>query len=371
MRSFCERRHHSHSNRGLVSSGPRPLLALAAALLAIAAAGCGGSATTPAKTATSGAAGLGSGGATTVGTGGTNATPGSGGATIVATGGTSPAPGGSPANTGGSSSGGAGGGTAGTAGAGTSSDAAVSEDAAADLSATGGGAGAAGLGGGGGAAGGAPRDGGSDAAGGATHPLKAIMIITGAGKPTAGDNVMLGRMTARGIQTTTMTDAAVTAAAVAGMDLVVISSSAESGPLAAKMRDVAIPVLCIENGEYALMGMTPATLNTDYGMVAAQTQVQITTAGNPLVGTLTGTVTISSVAGDFGWGIPAAAAIKGASLPGNPNRAVIFGYAKGDQMVSMAAPARRAAFAIRETLAANLTADGMKLFDAVLNWVLM
>jgi hypothetical protein len=197
------------------------------------------------------------------------------------------------------------------------------------------------------------------------------MIITGAGKPTAGDNVMLGRMTARGIQTTTMTDAAVTAAAVAGMDLVVISSSAESGPLGTKVRDIAIPVLCIENGEYALMGMTPATLNTDYGMVAAQTQVQITMPGNPLVGTLTGTVTISSVAGDFGWGTPAATAIKGASLPGTPTRAVIFGYAKGDQMVSMAAPARRAAFAIRETLAANLTSDGIKLFDAVLNWVLM
>jgi hypothetical protein len=40
-------------------------------------------------------------------------------------------------------------------------------------------------------------------------------------------------------------------------------------------------------------------------------------------------------------------------------------------MVSLPAPARRAAFAIRETLAANLTSDGTKLFDAVLNWVLM
>jgi hypothetical protein len=201
--------------------------------------------------------------------------------------------------------------------------------------------------------------------------LKAIMVITGAGKPTPGDNVMLARMTARGIQTTTVTDAAVTATSVAGMDLVVISSSAESGPLAAKLRDIAIPVLCIENGEFALMGMTPATLNTDYGMIATQSQVQITMAGNPIVGTLTGTITISSMAGDFGWGIPAATAVKGANLVGNANRSVVFGYEKGAQMVTLAAPARRAAFAIRETLAANLTSDGTKLFDAVLNWVLM
>lgn len=35
---------------------------------------------------------------------------------------------------------------------------------------------------------------------------------------------------------------------------------------------------------------------------------------NPMVGTLTGTITISSVAGDFGWGIPVATALKGANL---------------------------------------------------------
>jgi hypothetical protein len=39
--------------------------------------------------------------------------------------------------------------------------------------------------------------------------------------------------------------------------------------------------------------------------------------------------------------------------------------------VGMVAPAKRAAFAIRETLAANLSSDGIKLFDAVLNWVLL
>ena len=44
------------------------------------------------------------------------------------------------------------------------------------------------------------------------------------------------------------------------------------------------------------------------------------------------------------------------ALAANANRFAIFGYAKGDQMVGLVAPARRAAFAIRETLAANLTA---------------
>ncbi len=296
----------------------------------------------------------------------------------MGTGGAPATSGGSSGDTGGANFGGAGpsgsggaGATGGGGGTGLAGDASTQQDGGVDSPSAGGsgmggrGGTSAGSGGGGGAAGG------SGAGGGTATKLKAIMVITSGGKPTAGDNVMLARMTARGIQTTTVTDAAVTAASVAGLDLVVISSSAESGPLAAKLRDIAIPVLCIENGEFALMGMTPATLNTDYGMIATQTQVQITMAGSPLVGTLTGTITISSMAGDFGWGIPAAAALKGANLVGNANRSVVFGYEKGAQMVSMAAPARRAGFAIRETLAANLTSDGTKLFDAVLNWVLM
>ena len=181
---------------------------------------------------------------------------------------------------------------------------------------------------------------------------------------------MLGRLSARGITTTFFSDSAVTAAAVANMNLVVISSSAESGPLGSKLRDVTVPVLCIENGEYALMGMTAATLNTDYGQLTGQSQVQIV-AGNPLLGALSGNVVFSSVAGDFGWGIPGAAALKGATVAGSPTRFAVFAYDKGAQMVGFVAPARRAAFAIRETAAVNLTSDGKLLFDALVNWVLM
>jgi hypothetical protein len=57
-------------------------------------------------------------------------------------------------------------------------------------------------------------------------------------------------------------------------------------------------------------------------------------------------------------------------MVGNPERVVIFGYEKGAQMVNMVAPARRAGFAIREDLAANLNPDGVRLFDAILAWVM-
>ena len=201
--------------------------------------------------------------------------------------------------------------------------------------------------------------------GGATN-LKGTMVVRGAGTATAGDMVMLERMKARGFSmVTVVSDAAVTANSVAGSALVVISSSAESGPLKAKLKDIAIPVLCVEDAEFKLMGMA-----SDGGHDAGISQMVISTTPSPLLGSLTGTVKIASQGGELGWGTPAAAAIKAATMPGDSSHVVVFGYEKGAQMTTMVAPARRAGFAIREALAANLNADGLKAFDAILDWVI-
>jgi hypothetical protein len=177
---------------------------------------------------------------------------------------------------------------------------------------------------------------------------------------------MIDRIKAHGFATiTVVSDAAVTATSVVGSDLVVISSSAESGPLQAKLKDIAIPVLCVEDAEFKLMGMASSG-----GHTAGVSQLAVSAGGSPLVGALTGSVTISSKAGELGWGTPAAAAEKGATMPGDSSHVVVFGYEKGAQMTTMIAPARRAGFAIRETLAANLSPDGVKLFDSILTWVM-
>jgi hypothetical protein len=201
--------------------------------------------------------------------------------------------------------------------------------------------------------------------GGAAN-LKGTMVVRGAGTATAGDTVMIDRMKAHGFSTiTVVSDAAVTATSVAGSALVVISSSAESGPLQAKLKDITIPVLCVEDAEFKLMGMASSG-----GHDAGISQMVVSTAGSPLLGSLSGTVKIASQAGELGWGTPAAAALKAATMPGDPSHVVVFGYEKGAQMATMVAPARRAGFAIREALAANLSADGIKAFDAILDWVM-
>jgi hypothetical protein len=279
------------------------------------------------------------------------------------------------ANSAGAASGGAGG-TASDAGggpAGSASEVAGMGPAAmagASSGGAGGGGDSAGNGGSGGSAGSAtPSDGGGGGgAGGSTGGAsgghrKATMVVRGAGTATAGDEIMIGRIKAHGFaEVVVVSDAAVTAQSVTGSDLVVISSSAESGPLQAKLKDIPIPVLCVEDAEFTKMGMASAGDHT-----AGITQVVI--VGGPLVGTASGTLTISTKPGELGWATPAASAIKGATLPGDGNKLVVFGYEKGAQMTSLAAPAKRAGFAIREQLAANLNADGIKLFDSILEWV--
>lgn len=266
--------------------------------------------------------------------------------------------------TGGTAAGGAAGGAAGTAGA-------AGEVAGSGGTVAGGGVSSGGAGGvsSGGALGGS-IGGGTGGSAGAPGNLKSAMVVRTGGMPTAGDNVMIGLIRTRGFTVSVFADNTVQAADVAAMNLVVISSSAESAPLGTRLRDVAVPMLCVENGQYRNQGMTGSTRGTHWDETTGQTGVAIVPGAAELVGTLTGNVTISSVAGPLGWGVPGPAALIGATVAGNANQAAVFGYAKGAQMVGMVAPARRAGFAIREALAANLNADGKKLFDSTLAWVL-
>jgi hypothetical protein len=230
-------------------------------------------------------------------------------------------------------------------------------------------AGGASGGGGGLAAGGAAGGHAAGGAGGSAANRKAVIVGLPPALPTAGDTVMAGRLKALGFAVTFASDKTVSATSVAGVDLIVISSSAESGNLGTRLRDVAIPIFCVENGQYPNQGMTPAGVGAGEDSVLAQTAVTVVAAASPLAAGLTGSVTISSKAGELGWGAPPAGATVAATVVGQTSHAAIFGFAKGDQMVGMTAPARRAGFAIREDLAANLSTDGIKLFDSIAAWV--
>jgi hypothetical protein len=200
--------------------------------------------------------------------------------------------------------------------------------------------------------------------------LKVILVTNGTPALSAGDVVMVDRLQKRGFVVTFTTDVAATPDVVGGQDLIVISSSAESGPLGTKIRDVAIPVLCIENGAFPTMGLSGTTLATDYGSTFNQTMVTIADGAPSLAGGLGGSVTISATPAELGWAQPTASAVIAATMADDPTHAMLFAYPAGAAMPGLAAPARRVGFAIRETAAANLTDDGLALFDAAVTFAL-
>jgi hypothetical protein len=57
-------------------------------------------------------------------------------------------------------------------------------------------------------------------------------------------------------------------------------------------------------------------------------------------------------------------------MAGDSTRAALFAFPSGAEMVGLVAPAPRVGFAIRETAAANLTSDGLALFDAAVTFAL-
>ena len=118
------------------------------------------------------------------------------------------------------------------------------------------------------------------------------------------------------------------------------------------------------------MGLSGTTLATDYVSTFNQTMVATADQAPSLAGGLGGSVTISATPAELGWARPAASAVNAATMADDPMQAMLFGYPAGAAMPGLVAPARRVGFAIRETAAANLTDDGLALFDAAVTYAL-
>jgi hypothetical protein len=286
------------------------------------------------------------------------------------------------------SAGAAGAGAAGTASPGGSAGSAASEGGGAGTAgqagatAVGGAAGAGGQGGGSAAGGSAGAGGMSGAAAAGASGMAAggsggvpnspqgkqvLMVGLSTGKATAGDTLMINRLEGRGFKVTLVADTTVTAAMADGKDLILISSSEESGNLGTKLRDLAIPTLCMEDGSFADMKLASAR---DH---ANGTSALDFIGTGPLAGGLSGSVTIATAPpdpGDMGWGTVGPKAVLAATIVAQPTEAALFGYEKGDEMLGMVAPARRVGFAAREAIASHFSEQGLKVFDTAVDWTL-
>jgi glucose/arabinose dehydrogenase/PKD repeat protein len=192
------------------------------------------------------------------------------------------------------------------------------------------------------------------------------LLVVGSTLLGAGDRAVFDRLTAADYAVEVIDDGLSTSADAIGKDVVLISSTVTGSLVGSRFRDSAAPVILWEGALFDDMGMT-----TNVGAfqgTATQSAVQITNALHPLAAGLTGTVSVTGAATALKWGRPSSAAVKAAIIPGNTARSVVWGYDAGTAMPGLAAPARRAATFFDDTTAANLTADGWRLFDANVRW---
>ena len=216
----------------------------------------------------------------------------------------------------------------------------------------------------------APTDGSAPDAGPVDAPPSDghILLVTGA--IPDGVDMQLAAHLALGRAVDMLPETTATTGDASGKGLVVITASASVAGTGTKFKDVPTPVILMEPNLLGMMGMTGDTM-TDHGTVAMQTQITIVgEATHPLVGGLSGNVAVYAAPYRMVFGIPGAGAIKVATILNQPTQLAIFAYEAGAQMVVGTAPGKRLSFfAHNNTVATNITEDGLKLLDAAVEWM--
>jgi hypothetical protein len=197
-------------------------------------------------------------------------------------------------------------------------------------------------------------------------PLTALFIQAPSG--SGGDvysNIELQNL---GYTVTLVGSDSVKASDAAGKDLIVITSTSARSGVNTLFTGVAVPVLTWHSGLMNDLGMTAGTSGTDYGTTSSQTAVAIVGGTHPLTAGLSGSVTVTTQADTFSWGVPNANAIKVATLTGNGTRCAEFAYEAGAAMPGGTAPARRLGIFLTNQTMLYLNASGTKLFDQAVRW---
>ena len=155
-----------------------------------------------------------------------------------------------------------------------------------------------------------------------------------------------------------------------GYDLVLLSSNIRSRDLLGAYRSVAVPVLTWESDLLDDMTMTGRKRGRDFGKDPAEHFVWLVNAPHPLAAGLpAGINTVYAKDAAMNWGRPGLGAAIIATVPGEPEHAVIFGYETGATMDDdKIAPARRTMMFLDNETFGNLTPAGTALFDAAVDW---
>lgn len=155
-------------------------------------------------------------------------------------------------------------------------------------------------------------------------------------------------------------------------DLVILSSTVASKNLKSGWRQLPIPLMTWENDYLDDLAMTGKRLDTDFGEVEKERYLWLVNAPHPLSAHLpAGTRNVYKAQAPMSWGKPGLGGTIIATIYGQPEKVAIWGYEKGATMdYESLAPAKRLMFFLNNETFPNLSEDGLKLFDASVQWLL-
>lgn len=155
-------------------------------------------------------------------------------------------------------------------------------------------------------------------------------------------------------------------------DLVLLSSTVASKNLKTGWRQLPIPLMTWENDYLDDLAMTGKRIDTDFGEVEKERYLWLVNAPHPLSAHLpAGTRNVYQAQAPMSWGKPGLGATIIATIYGQPEKVAIWGYEKGATMdYESLAPAKRLMFFLNNETFTNLSEDGLKLFDASIQWLL-
>ncbi|RJK98005.1 beta-N-acetylglucosaminidase domain-containing protein [Vallicoccus soli] len=182
---------------------------------------------------------------------------------------------------------------------------------------------------------------------------------------SSGDEAVRQRLELLGHPVQVVQGAEATTQDAQGKAAVVITSTLASSEAGTKFRDSPVPVLTYEAFVLDDMGMATAP-----GEAFRSSQLEVVDPASPLAAGLSGVVDVYRGADRVRFGTPAASAEVGAVVPGQPQQGALFGYAAGDAMVDLVAPAARVAlpFGDEGVDPDVVTDEGLALFDAAVRW---
>jgi hypothetical protein len=159
--------------------------------------------------------------------------------------------------------------------------------------------------------------------------------------------------------------------AIGTPDLVIVSSTVSSKDVVPGWRTLAVPLLTWENDLLDDFAMTGKRHDVDFGEAGKERYLWLVNAPHTLsAGLKAGVANVYRKQAGMSWGKPGLGASIIATIYGQPEKAAIFAYEKGATMdYESLAPTRRVMFFLGNDSFTNLSADGLRLFDASIDWL--